>query len=79
MEGLIHGVRSIAFSQQIEGRIPDWQIARQYAAPLAEKLIAQSFDINTLISINFPMFRFPNCAAYPSPDTENADFRKKSS
>ncbi|MFR8205935.1 MAG: 5'/3'-nucleotidase SurE [Alphaproteobacteria bacterium] len=54
MEGLIHGVRSIAFSQQIEGRIPDWQIARQYAAPLAEKLIAQSFDINTLISINFP-------------------------
>ena len=23
MEGLIHGVRSIAFSQQIEGRIPD--------------------------------------------------------
>ena len=54
MEGLIHGVRSIAFSQQIEGRMPDWQIARQYAAPLAEKLIAQSFDINTLISINFP-------------------------
>ena len=54
MEGLIHGVRSIAFSQQIEGRIPDWQIARQYAAPLAEKLVAQSFDINTLISINFP-------------------------
>lgn len=54
MEGLIHGVRSIAFSQQIDGRMPDWQIARQYAAPLAEKLIAQSFDINTLISINFP-------------------------
>ena len=54
IEGLLNGVRAIAFSQHIEGRKPDWEIARHYIAPITTKLAAISFDINTLINVNFP-------------------------
>lgn len=54
VEGLLHGIFSVAFSQQTEGREPDWEIAQCYTAPLLEKLAAQSWDINTLMSINYP-------------------------
>lgn len=53
-EALLHGIFAIAFSQQTAGREPDWEIARQYTAPLTEKLAAEPFNINTMLSINYP-------------------------
>lgn len=54
IEGVINGIFSVAFSQQMEGKEPDWEIAKKYCPLLLQKIAAESFDINTLVNINFP-------------------------
>ena len=53
-EAVVHGIPAFALSQDIEGPKPDWSVAKKYTVPLLEKLSAGSFNINTLININYP-------------------------
>lgn len=55
IEGVIHGVFGIAFSQHLERNTQtDWELPRRYIAPLTKMIAGQSFPINTVVNVNFP-------------------------
>ena len=55
IEGIIQGVFSIAFSQHLDRQTKtDWELPRQYIAPLTQAIANMTFPVNTLVNINFP-------------------------
>lgn len=55
IEGLLHGVMSIAVSQLTDGaKIVNWDLADIYLEDIIRKVCAQSFNADCLININFP-------------------------
>ncbi len=55
IEGVLHGVRSIAVSQLTDGaEIVNWNLADIYLENIIRKVCAQSFNADCLININFP-------------------------
>lgn len=55
IEGLLHGVMSIAVSQLTDGaEIVNWDLADIYLEEIIRKVCAQSFNADCLINVNFP-------------------------
>ena len=55
IEGLLHGVMSIAVSQLTDGaEIVNWDLADIYLEDIIRKVCAQSFNADCLINVNFP-------------------------
>lgn len=58
MEGTLHGVRSIALSQEgiysEEGRLFPWEIAEEYGAAIIKKLLEREWADGVFMNVNFP-------------------------
>lgn len=55
IEGLLHGVRSLAVSQLTDGaEVVHWNLADIYLEDIVKKVCAQPCHVDCLININFP-------------------------
>lgn len=55
IEGILHGIPSIAVSQLVDGATDvNWEIAEKYLPELLQKICRGTFSADTLININFP-------------------------
>ena len=59
VEGILHGIPSIAVSQLVDGaEVVNWQMAEKYLPGLLQKICRGTFGADTLININFPNVPF---------------------
>lgn len=55
IEGILHGIPSIAVSQLVDGATNvNWEIAKKYLPELLHKICRGTYSADTLININFP-------------------------
>ncbi len=59
VEGILHGIPSIAVSQLVDGATDvNWEIAEKYLPDLLQKICRGTYSADTLININFPNVPF---------------------
>ncbi len=58
MEGTLHGVPSIALSQEgvysAEGRLMPWDVAEEHGAAVIKKLLESKWNAGVFMNVNFP-------------------------
>lgn len=55
VEGLLHGIRSIAVSQQADrAEVVNWEPAEIYLPDIIKKVCSQAYQADCLINVNFP-------------------------